>query len=101
MLLVATGGRIAYSSERPAKVVTFQGFRTLLAGVLPPPGTYFKESAYFYTGNAQLDGAGRRIEANLQEYLPIQFSMVNQVTKTKLWGSDYSWVVIVPLAEPS
>ena len=72
-----------------------------MAGVLPPPGIYFKESAFFYAGNGQLIVREGKIEANLHEYLPVQFTIVNQVTKTRLWGSYYSWALVAPFAEPS
>jgi hypothetical protein len=76
------------------------GFQDTLAGFQPPPGTYFKQIAYFYTGYASKVVGERNIKINLHESLPIQFSMVNQVTKARLWGSNYAWAVLVPLAEP-
>ena len=42
----------------------------------------------------------RRVEEAPHECLPIQFSIFNQVTRTRLWGSNYAWGVIVPFAEP-
>jgi len=76
------------------------GFQDTLAGFLPPPGSYFQEDLFFYTGNARRTVRERRVEEAPHEYLPIQFSIFNQVTKARLWGSNYAWGVIVPFAQP-
>ncbi|MHB9037566.1 MAG: SphA family protein [Armatimonadota bacterium] len=76
------------------------GFQDTLAGYLPPPGSYFKQLFYFYNGNASKVVGEGNIKIDLHENLPVQFSIFNQVTKRQLYGSFYSWAVIVPFAEP-
>ena len=98
--LVTISCHAAYSSEGGQSSYP-PGFQDVLAGYQPPPGNYFQEKLYFYTGNAGKVVREGRIEANLHEYLPVQFSIFNQVTKAKLWGSYYSWALLVPFAEPN
>ena len=76
------------------------GFQDTLAGYQSPPGSYFKQILYFYNGSAgKVVGEGK-VKVGLHESLPIQFSMVNQVTKSRLLGSNYAWALIIPFAEP-
>jgi hypothetical protein len=72
----------------------------MMAGVLPPPGWHAQESLYFYTGDASVVVAEGRILRNLHLDQPFQITVLSQVTKAKLWGSDYAWGVSVPFLEP-
>ena len=98
-LLIAMSCLGGYCSEG-GQSSYFPGFQDTLAGFLPPPGFYFQEDVYFYTGDTARMVSGGLVKINLHGRLPIQFSIFNQVTKSRLWGSNYSWALVVPLAEP-
>lgn len=90
VMLASEGGQSSY----------LPGFQDTLAGYLPPPGFYFQEDLYFYTGDIGAAVREGRIEVGLHEFLPMQISIFNQVTKKRILDSYYSWALIVPFAQP-
>lgn len=77
------------------------GFQDIRSGILPPPGWYFRESLEFYSGSVTQVVREGLLEADLHLSLPVQYSALSQVTKSRLWGSNYSWVLIAPVVEPT
>lgn len=78
----------------------FPGFRDVLVGVQPPPGFYLQERTLFYTGNVSRTLSAGRIAENAHVYIPVQFTLLESVTKTKVWGSYYAFGLIFPIVEP-
>jgi hypothetical protein len=96
---LAAGCRAAYASE--AGMGTYPpGFQDRMSGYLPPPGFYFQQNLEFYSGSAgRVVGEGN-IQVDLHLTLPVQYSILNGVTRNRLWDSYYAWAVIVPMAGP-
>ncbi len=98
-VLALTGGRAAWASEGGTSSY-LPGLADTQAGVLPPPGTYAKETFYFYSGEASEVVLEGRVVRHLHSYSPVQITFISQVTKAQLWGSNYGWAVFFPFLEP-
>lgn len=98
LLAVLLSVHPVYSSES-ATSSYLPGFQDTLAGIQPPPGWYMQEKLYNYTGDApEVEGEGN-IKLNLGIDTAAGLTVVNQVTRSKLWGSYYAWAVMIPVSK--
>lgn len=71
------------------------GADSWMAGMLPPPGSYFVDYAGHYSGKLR-NGSGDKVKDAKVEAWFNAFRYVH-VTDKKILGGDYAWHVIVPL----
>lgn len=80
------------------------GAITWFAGAVPPPGNYFENYLGNWSGKLR-DGSGNKIVGpNGKEIeLDVTFDALRfiQVTKTTVWGANYGWAAILPIANLS
>ncbi|MHB9037282.1 MAG: SphA family protein [Armatimonadota bacterium] len=97
LLVILFAAGIAGASE--GGITTYNtGFQDTLSGVLPAPGGYFKELYYNYSGGAVSNIVReRQLRGNPDVDISVNYMLISQVTKTKIWGSYYAWAIIAPL----
>jgi hypothetical protein len=87
LVLASEGGQIHYLLGS----VGFQG------GFVPPePGTYFKNQAYFYDGQAEAQLRGGQLALDVSESQFIDLLYFTRVTDVKVAGGDLAFSVILP-----
>jgi hypothetical protein len=75
------------------------GSRGPAAGVVPPPGTYFQNDLYFYSGSASADlelPIAESIVLDVEADAAINLSTVLWSTETMLFGGNLAYSLTVP-----
>jgi hypothetical protein len=98
-----------HAPEQPAEAaeaatgVYLLGSRSVGAGITPPPGLYFNDDTYFYSGKI---GGGRPLPlggllvANVSAQTWINLPTTIWVTPAKILGGDLAFSVTTPFGEP-
>ena len=73
------------------------GYCDVLAGVLPPPGTYLKQYFLNYEGDVSRVVAEGRIQADAKLQTPISLSTFSRVTEKRILDSNYAFALVVPV----
>jgi hypothetical protein len=68
-----------------------------LAGVMPPPGFYFRNDFYFYDGSAGRSVLQGRVNLGLDEFLFGEFLTFSYISKIKVLGADYGAALLIPV----
>lgn len=71
------------------------GSADLNAGVLPPPGAYYKSQMFYRTAGIRTDDIDAQIERNVNVHTVREVLTLVQVTKSRVLGSYWAWECIV------
>ncbi|MGH7004263.1 MAG: SphA family protein [Alphaproteobacteria bacterium] len=86
-----------YASEYGFSVYGLGGAGPL-AGIVPPPGTYFADTFIHGNFTADIVPARGRIQASLKATMNINAFTLQHVTDWKILGADYGFRITVPLS---
>jgi hypothetical protein len=107
--IVAAATQVVLASHLPARATEggvslfVPGLRGPLAGFVPPPGFYFQNDFFYYSGN--LPGSGRTqfggsVLTNVKQRSPVNFATPIWVTPLTVLGGNIGFSLTVPFGSP-
>lgn len=107
--IAAAAAQVVLASHLPAWATEsgtslyVPGLRGPLAGFVPPPGFYFQNDLYYYSGN--LPGSGRTqfggsVLTNVKQRSPVNFATPIWVTPLSVFGGNVAFSLTVPFGSP-
>ena len=75
------------------------GAEDFLAGMLPPPGTYFINYFSYYRANNIKDNSGDTVPVHFRLNATADVFRFIHITKHKIFGADWGFNILVPLVD--
>lgn len=101
-LLIGAPFEKAFATEGGASLYV-PGLRGPLAGVVPPPGFYFENDFYSYSGRLSAGkpiAIGGAVVANIKVEARVNFMTPTWVTPFEIFGGNLAFAVTVPFGTP-
>jgi hypothetical protein len=75
------------------------GYKTSMAGFIPPPGTYVSDGNYYYSGSAKvaLDFDGRTLSGGIDAQAYLNMPTAMWVASEKVLGGNVAFVAVTPI----